>query len=98
MGRLLISGVLTLLALDAARAEAVKWCSDGFEKPAHLTRAVSPAEVLVLSIGGKEIKTIAIGSEELTRAALQILHEGGEEDPEQQVWIYQDRVFWPCDQ
>lgn len=52
----------------------------------------------MLTVGDKQPETVMLDSQELVHATLKVVFEGGEEDAEQQVWIYLDRVFWPCDE
>jgi hypothetical protein len=89
-----IVGLLMALGVGTAySAPPVKeWCSDGFEKPAELSLSQPP----VFKVGDKiEQLDPEFWPEDVTFATIDYALEG-DEHKDEQIVIYQDRVFWPC--
>jgi hypothetical protein len=82
----------------ADAAELQEWCSDGFEKPAKLIE-VEGWPNFVLKIDGRPDEPLNTDhNSPLNSASVRVHGEADEEEEEtQEIWIYRDRVFWPCD-
>lgn len=104
---------LALVALLAGSASAYaatpeKWCSDGFGKPAVLT--MTDALGYILKIGkktevfkesgplGTGLPGRVVGTGEVVYTA-ELVNAVDPNNPETvQLFIFRDRVFWPCAQ
>jgi hypothetical protein len=89
-----ILAVMALLcgAISASAVEPQKWYSSGFE--AGRAELAWTADVPILTINGKPVEIEGDGHEPLLASALLAFSEGGK--PDYEIWIYKDRVFWPC--
>jgi hypothetical protein len=82
----------------ADAAEPQRWCSDGFDKPAELIE-VEGWPNFVLKVEGRPDEPLNTDhNSPLNSASVRIHGEADEAEEEtQEIWIFRDRVFWPCD-
>ena len=92
MRKLLAVVVLLCGAVGADAAEPHKWCSDGFD--GGRAELVSSGNGLALTIGGEPVEIEGDGHEPTVGSAMLTFSDGGK--PTHQIWIFRDRVFWPC--
>jgi hypothetical protein len=93
MRKLLALMALLCGAASTEAAEPQKWCSIGFDDgPAELVWAADGD--LALTIGGKPVEIEGDGHEPAIASAWVLFSK--EDKLIDPVWIYKDRIFWPC--
>jgi hypothetical protein len=90
-----VSNAIAFPVSAHADEEMHNWCSTGFGSPAEFSRYSKGKGGWLLKIAGRPDEWFDDEAGELTSAEVIVWVEGMAQ-PQQQVWIIRDRIFWPC--